>query len=373
MLQKKKKRLAKPIGVFAFMFYRSVSQLAKKLHLSQAEIERLEPIVDRFPMQIPSYYLNLIDPDDPNDPIRKMAVPSFSEADKDGSFDTSGEHLHTVLPGLQHKYAQTALILSTSKCAMYCRHCFRKRLVGSSDDEIAENFAAIIHYIREHTEISNVLISGGDSFLNSNTTILRYLNALTRIDHLDFIRFGTRTPVTYPRRINENPQLLDILREQNQRKQIYIVTQFNHPNEITKLSVKAIKNLRNAGMVVKNQTVLLKGVNDDPETMGTLLKRLTRIGCLPYYIFQCRPVQGVKGGFQVPLYEGLSIVEGAKAMQNGHGKHLHYCMSHPTGKIELIGKAANGEMITKYHEAADPRRYGKIYYRKTEPDQCWYN
>ncbi|MFH1880269.1 MAG: KamA family radical SAM protein, partial [Bacillota bacterium] len=141
------------------MFYRSVSQVAKKLHLSQEEIGRLEPIAEKFPMQIPAYYLNLIDPDDPDDPIRKMAVPSFFEADKDGSFDTSGERHNTVLPGLQHKYPQTALILSTSKCAMYCRHCFRKRLVGSSDDEIAGNFTAIVRYIREHTEITNVLIS----------------------------------------------------------------------------------------------------------------------------------------------------------------------------------------------------------------------
>ncbi len=355
------------------MFYRDVSQLAKKLRLSQEEIDRLAPIAERFPMQIPSYYLNLINPDDPDDPIRKMAVPSAFEADREGSFDTSGEQQNTVLPGLQHKYAQTALILSTSKCAMYCRHCFRKRLVGSSDDEIAENFGAIVAYIREHTEISNVLISGGDSFLISNAAIRRYLEAFAPMEHLDFIRFGTRVPVTFPRRVNENPELLEILRKQNMKKQIYVVTQFNHPNEITRQSVKAVKNLQKSGVILKNQTVLLRGVNDDPQTLGTLLKGLTRIGCLPYYIFQCRPVKGVKGGFQVPLHEGLEIVEAAKAMQNGHGKHLHYCMSHPTGKIELLGKAANGDMITKYHEAKDARKYGRIIHRKTAPDQCWYN
>jgi lysine 2,3-aminomutase len=355
------------------MFYRNVSQLAKKLHLSQEEIQRLTPIIERFPMQIPAYYLSLIDPDDPDDPIRKMAVPSYFEADRDGSFDTSGEQENTVLPGLQHKYAQTALILSTSKCAMYCRHCFRKRLVGNSDDEIAGNFGAVVAYIREHEEISNVLISGGDSFLIANAAIRRYLEAFAPMKHLDFIRFGTRVPVTFPRRVNENPELLEILRIQNQKKQIYVVTQFNHPKEITKQSVKAVRNLLRAGVIVKNQAVLLRGVNDDPETLGTLLKRLTRIGCLPYYIFQCRPVKGVKGGFQVPLHDGMEIVEAAKAMQNGHGKHLHYCLSHPTGKIELLGKAANGDIITRYHEAKDASKYGRIFYRKTAPDQCWYN
>ena len=355
------------------MFYRNISQIAQKLHMTPEETARLEPITQRFPMQIPAYYLNLINPDDPDDPIRKMAVPACAEGEAGGTFDTSGEHSNTVLPGLQHKYAQTALILSTSKCAMYCRHCFRKRLVGTSDREIAENFDAIIAYIQKHTEISNVLISGGDSFLLANERIRRYLEALTKIAHLDFIRFGTRVPVTFPRHVNENPELLRILEEQGKKKQLYVITQFNHPNEITRQSVKAVKQLQSTGAVVKNQTVLLKGVNDDPQTLSTLLKRLTAIGCLPYYIFQCRPVKGVKGGFQVPLHEGLHIVETAKAKQNGHGKHLHYCLSHPTGKIELLGRTEDGDILTKYHEAKDPADYGKILSRKTAPDQCWYN
>ncbi|HRX09285.1 MAG TPA: KamA family radical SAM protein [Candidatus Limiplasma sp.] len=356
------------------MFYRSVSSLAQKLRLTQAQVDMLAPIAEKYPMQIPAYYLSLIDPDDPDDPIRKMAVPANFEQDKDGSFDTSGEHDNTVLPGLQHKYRQTALILSTSKCAMYCRHCFRKRLVGGEDDkEIAANFGAIVRYIQEHAEITNVLLSGGDSLLIANAMVRRWLEALTRIRHLDFIRFGTRVPVTFPRRITENPELVSILKEFSAKKQISIVTQFNHPREITAQSKKAVKLLRGAGAVVKNQTVLLRGVNDDPQTLGTLLRQLTAMGCMPYYIFQCRPVKGVKGGFQVPLHEGYAIVEAAKAMQNGFGKHLRYCLSHPTGKIELLGKTDSGDMITKYHEAKDVSDYGKIVIRKTDADQCWYN
>ncbi len=356
------------------MFYRSLLPLTQKLHLTPEEVAKLEPIVENYPMQIPAYYLNLIDPDDPNDPIRKMAVPSYFEENKAGSEDTSGELDNTVLPGLQHKYRQTVLILSTSKCAMYCRHCFRKRLVGGTqDDEIAENFGAIIQYIKQHTEISNVLISGGDSLLISNTMIRRWLAALTTIQHLDFIRFGTRIPVTFPRRTHENPEMLSIFKEFATKKQIAIVTQFNHPREITKQSKKAIRLLREAGTIVKNQTVLLRGVNDDAQTLATLLRQLTAIGCLPYYVFQCRPVKGVKGGFQVPLREGYQIVEAAKAMQNGFGKHLHYCLSHPTGKIELLGTTESGDMITKYHEAKNEADYGKIIIRKTDPEQCWYD
>ncbi|MBE0601961.1 MAG: hypothetical protein IH607_09250 [Firmicutes bacterium] len=218
-----------------------------------------------------------------------------------------------------------------------------------------------------------MLLSGGDSLLIANAMVRKWLEALTKIGHLDCIRFGTRIPVTFPRRITENPELVEILRELGVRKQIVIVTQFNHPREITKQSIKAVRLLQGAGAIVKNQTVLLRGVNDDPQVLGLLLRKLTAIGCMPYYVFQCRPVKGVKGGFQVPLREGYDIVEAAKAMQNGLGKQLRYCMSHPTGKIELLGKTDAGDMITKYHEARDEADYGKIVIRRTEPEQCWYD
>ena len=217
------------------------------------------------------------------------------------------------------------MILSTNQCAMYCRHCFRKRLVGLSDEEIAKHFEEMAQYIKEHKEISNVLISGGDSLVNSNTKIEYLLKLFTSIDNLDFIRFGTRIPVVMPQRISEDLQLLEILKKYSKKKQIYIVTQFNHPNEVTEESKKAIKMLQKIGIVVKNQTVLLKGVNDDSHVLGSLLKKLTSIGVVPYYIFQCRPVKGVKGQFQVPFERGYEIIEGAKAMQNGQGKCFKYC------------------------------------------------
>ena len=136
------------------------------------------------------------------------------------------------------------MILSTNQCAMYCRHCFRKRLVGLSDEEIAKHFEEMAQYIKEHKEISNVLISGGDSLVNSNTKIEYLLKLFTSIDNLDFIRFGTRIPVVMPQRISEDLQLLEILKKYSKKKQIYIVTQFNHPNEVTEESKKAIKMLQ---------------------------------------------------------------------------------------------------------------------------------
>ena len=223
------------------MWITTAAQLAEKLPMTAEELAAVQAVADRYPMCITPYYLGLIDPNDPDDPIRKMAVPAPIEEEEGGSFDTSGEQSNTRVPGLQHKYLQTAMVLTTNRCAMYCRHCFRKRLVGLTDEEIAANFERVTGYIREHEEITNVLLSGGDSFLNSNETIARYLDALTPIGHLNYIRFGTRTPVTWPERIDE--ALCETLTRYTARKTIFVVTQFNHPREITPESAAAVAAL----------------------------------------------------------------------------------------------------------------------------------
>ena len=346
-------------------------ELRGYLKLSDEETSRLEAILEHFPMTITRYYLSLINWDDPKDPIRRMCIPSIEENDMTGKFDTSGEADNTILPGLQHKYNETVLILSTHRCAMYCRHCFRKRLVGISDDETADNVAEMADYIRQHAEISNALISGGDAFLNSNAVIRRYLEQFSDIEHLDLIRFGTRTPVVLPARIYDDPELLETLQTYSQRKKIYVVTQFNHPAELTGEAKKAVDALLNAGVVLKNQTVLLKGVNDDGRTMVELLKGLTRWGIAPYYIFQCRPVSGVGGHFQVPLTEGYRIVEEAKQFQNGPGKCVRYVMSHVTGKIEILGQLPDGQMLFKYHQAKYDRDRSRIFTQALAPGQTW--
>lgn len=349
----------------------TLEDLKKRINFSPDEEQRMAEILEQYPMSITPYYLSLIDFNDEHDPIRKMCIPSVWETDLDGSFDTSGEAGNTVISGMQHKYKQTAMILSTNCCAMYCRHCFRKRLVGLSEDEIAHQLTDMVAYIQKHTEISNVLISGGDAFLNSNQRIEELLSLLCDIEHLDYIRFGTRTPVVFPKRITEDQQLQDILNHYKQKKQIYVVTQFNHPREITPEAKEAIDILLSLSVPVKNQTVLLKGVNDEPEILGELLKKLTGIGVSPYYIFQCRPVKGVKNQFQVPIKKAYQIIEQAKNMQNGSGKCFRYCMSHVSGKIEILGEDEKGFMIMKYHEAKKDRDTGRIFSVDLKEDQAW--
>ncbi len=272
--------------------FTEAAQISDYLKLSREEERQMQKIVEVYPMAVTSYYLSLVDPEDTEDPIRKMCIPTLRESDWEGEFDTSGEASNTVEVGLQHKYRETALILSTNHCAMYCRHCFRKRLVGMSDEEISKNFDAAVSYIAAHKEVSNVLITGGDSMMLSDDMIEKYLQAFTQMEHLDLIRFGTRIPVVFPDRILKDERLQEILRTYAKKKQIYTATQFNHPQGTDGKARRLLRLLTEMGIVIKNQAVLLKGVNDSPRVLGQLLKDLTASGVVPYYVFQCRPVPG---------------------------------------------------------------------------------
>ena len=353
--------------------FRSMDELGPVLGIPEDELKRLREIGERYPVCVPEYYLNLIDRNDRHDPIRKMCIPDLIEFSEGGSMDTSGEGENTVMQGMQHKYRQTVLILSTNQCAMYCRHCFRKRLVGLSSEEIAKRIPEMAEYVRSHPEINNILISGGDSFLCSNEVIRHYLETFSMIPNLEFIRFGTRTPVTFPERITgDDGELLSILREALKRIAIMVVTQFNHPRELTDESRKAVRSLIEAGCTVRNQTVLLKGVNDDPETLSSLMNGLVSISVSPYYLFQCRPVEGVKNQFQVPIRRGAAIVDEAKRRMSGPGKAFRYAMSHPTGKIEILGEY-DERMLFRYHQAKDERDNARIFTRPLSDTECWFS
>jgi KamA family protein len=355
-------------------FKRNVSTLEglkQYMKLTPNEEKQLQKVIERHPMSITHHYMSLIDKNDPNGPIRRMAVPSLGELNLSGSYDTSGEAESTKIPGLQHKYSQTALILATNRCASYCRYCFRKRLVGLPSDEILHRFSDAVKYIEKHKEINNVLISGGDPFILPTKVIRKFLEMLSPISHLSFIRFGSRIPVIFPDGISKNKELLTLLEKYSlKNRRIYVVTQFNHPREITSKSIKAVDNLIRSNVIVNNQTVLLKGVNATPDILAELQNKLTGIGINPYYVFQCRPVKRVKHHFQVPLYRGYEIVENAKKKLNGHSKRFKYVMSHRTGKIEIIGIMGN-DIYFKYHQAKDPKNIGKFFKKKLNKTAGW--
>lgn len=349
----------------------SIEQLSEYVDISHKEKKKLKRITARHPMQVTSYYLSLIDWSNTDDPIRKMAIPSLDELNLEGSYDTSGEAENTKLQGLQHKYSKTALILATNRCATYCRYCFRKRFVGRRESsEIISDFKDSVQYVKHHNEINNVLISGGDPLVLPNEIIEAFLSALSDVPHLEFIRFGSRAPVTFPSRFRDN-ELLEIMEEYSSpKRRLFVVTQFNHPKEITKQSIEAVDNLIRSGVGINNQTVLLKGVNDNPETLADLQNRLVGIGINPYYVFQCRPVTRVKKQFQVPICEGVKIIEKAKERCNGLSKRFRYIMSHRTGKIEIIGIVDN-QIYFKYHQAKNKEDNSRIFKRKIDAKAGW--
>ncbi len=350
---------------------RDVDQLSERLNFSPDDAKRIKEISERYPICVPPYYLSLIRPGDPDDPIRRICIPGMQELSGTGMEDTSGEGDNTVIRGMQHKYRQTVLILTTNQCSMYCRFCFRKRMVGYSGNEIAEYIPKMAEYVEQHTEINNVLLSGGDALVNSNENIRMYLETFSKIPSLDFIRIGTRTPVVLPMRIYEDEELLEILKEYNRKKQILIVTHFNHPNEITPEAKRAVDALIACGLVIRNQTVLLRGVNDDPMTLSTLLNRLVSNGVIPYYVFQCRPARGALDEFQIPLLRGAKILDEARKYMNGQAKSIHYCMSHVTGKIEILGCLEENRMLFKFHQAKYEKDNSRIFIEELAEDQCW--
>ena len=213
-----------------FSIYQNGDDIKDILQLNTEEISEINSVCRKYPMQINDYYISLIDGNNPNDPIRKMSIPSKWELKSNGTIDTSGEIDNTIFPGVQHKYKQTLLILSTNECYMYCRHCFRKRLVGISNAEIILQLNNVTDYLDKHPSINNILITGGDAFHNSNDIIKQYLELFTKFKQIDFIRFGTRTPVVFPNRIIKDENLLNILTKYNKKKQmsLFLNELFSH-------------------------------------------------------------------------------------------------------------------------------------------------
>jgi len=342
----------------------------ESLPLSSAEREAAARVTARYPFRANEYYLSLIDWDDPDDPVRRIIVPHEDESHDWGNLDPSGESDHTVMPGLQHKYPDTAILLANDVCGGLCRFCFRKRIFMDGSDQARVNVPAALRYIADSHEITNVLVSGGDPLLLSTAALEEIVRGLAGIGHVEFIRIGSRMPVFDPQRIIHDPGLPDMLaRYSTPHRKIYIQTHFNHPNEITDLSRKAVHLLQRAGVILTNQTPLLRGVNDDPATLAALFNGLARMGVQPYYLFVCRPTMGNRH-FTVPVEEGYEILQEALRHCSGPAKRARFCMSHATGKIEVLG-VEEDRVLFRRHRAPDPMDAGRIFSCPRNPDAVW--
>ncbi len=350
---------------------RYITDIDKLTNIPAQEREKLKQITEKFVFRVNDYYLNLINWDDPDDPIRKLVIPNTDELMEYGRWDASDEDTNYVVPGCQHKYESTALLIVSEVCGAYCRYCFRKRLFRNDVTEAVTDVEPGLQYIAGHPEINNVLLTGGDSLILGTPKLKAILQRLREIDHVKIIRLGSKLPVFNPMRIYEDDELLETIRTHSTpEKRIYVMAHINHPREITPEAVRGFEALHRAGAIVVNQTPVLRGINDDPQVLAELLDRLSWAGVTPYYFFVNRPVAGNRA-FVLPLKDVYDIVEKAKARTSGLGKRVRLSMSHTSGKIEILA-IENGKAYLKYHQSRDDE-YGKFMVLDCPPDAAWFD
>ncbi|EZH66956.1 radical SAM protein [Bacillaceae bacterium JMAK1] len=348
-----------------------ITNIDKIPEIPEKEKEKLRKITDKFVFRVNDYYLGLIDWEDPNDPIKNLVIPNEQELSEYGRWDASDEDTNYVVTGCQHKYETTALLICSEVCGAYCRYCFRKRLFRNDVKEAMSDVDPGIEYIRNHPEINNVLLTGGDPMILATKKLRYIIEELRSIPHVKIIRIGSKLPVFNPMRIYEDQELLDLFKEYSTPdNRIYVMAHVNHPREITAEAKKAFEALHDSGVIVVNQTPVLKGINDNPEDLGELLNRLSWAGVTPYYFFINRPVAG-NNDFVLTLKEAYEAVEKAKAITSGLGKRIRLSMSHTSGKIEILA-IEDGKAYLKYHQSRDGN-YGKFMVLDCPDDAAWFD
>ena len=307
--------------------------LKELINLTPREIEEIDRTGTRYRWAVSPYYLSLINPADPTDPIRRQAVPSILEyKDTYGKIDPMDEEYTSPAASINRRYPDRLIINVTNQCAMYCRHCQRRRNIGEKDLAAPrEQIEEALRYIRKNKEIRDVLLTGGDGFMLSNKNIAWLLEQLADIPHVEIKRFGTRTPVTLPYRIDD--ELCQIL---SRHLPVYVNTHFNHPLEVTPAARNACLKLARSGVALGNQAVLLKGINNDAFTMRKLNQELLRIMVRPYYLFHAKQVKGTSH-FYTRVEEGLEIMEQLRGFTSGMAIPTYILNApHGYGKTPLL-------------------------------------
>lgn len=291
-----------------------VNELKKYIKLLPDEEAVFKDDNFSFRMAVTPYYLSIIDENNPNDPVRLQAIPRIQEATISVSdmCDPLHEDTDSPTPGLTHRYPDRTLLLLTDQCSMYCRHCTRRRTAGEHDSAMPmEQIDKAIEYIRNTPEVRDVILSGGDPLTLSDEKLDEIIGKIYAIDHVEIIRIGTRTPVVLPQRITDN--LIKILKKY---PPIWLNTHFNHPNEMTKEAMESLAKLADNGIVLGNQSVLLKGINDHVDVMKNLVHTLVKNRVRPYYIYQCDLSNGISH-FRTPVSKGIEIMESLRGHTSG--------------------------------------------------------
>ena len=349
----------------------SVEKIKQVVNLTPEEEADIEKVMHGFRVGITPYYASLMDPDDPSCPVRMQAVPTLAETHRGEAdmLDPLHEDEDSPAPGLTHRYPDRVLFLITDQCSMYCRHCTRRRLAGETDGARSmEDIDACIDYVRRTPVVRDVLLSGGDA-LCVETEVLEYIiSELRKIPHVEIVRIGSRTPVVMPQRITD--ELVNMLKKYHP---IWLNTHFNHPKEWTPEAAEACRKLADAGIPLGNQSVLLRGVNDDVHVMRNLVHLCCKNRVRPYYIYQCDLSLGIEH-FRTPVSKGIELIEGLRGHTSGYAV--------PTFVVDAPGGGGKTPVMPQYVISQTPdkvilRNYEGVITTYTEPTmlpklQCSY-
>jgi len=351
----------------------SVEDFEKVLHLTDSERTALSS-PGLFRVDITPYFISRIDPDDPDDPIRKQVIPTAGEiVDFTGMMEDSlAEDRHSPVPGLVHRYPDRVLMLVTTQCASYCRYCTRSRIVGDPSQTFSRaDFEAQIDYLKHTPQVRDVLLSGGDPLTLAPRLLEELLSRLREIEHIEIIRIGSRVPVFMPMRITD--ELTDMLQKYHP---LWMNIHVNHPNEISTELAAAADKLSRAGIPLGNQSVLLAGVNDCVHIQRDLVQKLVRIRVRPYYLYQCDLVEGA-GHFRTPVAKGIEIIEGLRGHTSGYAIPT-YVVDAPGGggKIPLMPNyqisASDHKVILRNYEGYITTYEEPQNYKAHDPATCKY-
>lgn len=330
----------------------TLEQLKQFVNLTDEEENGVKESLKTLRMSITPYYLSLIDPENPNCPIRKQSIPSIKELHKSDADleDPLHEDTDSPVPGLTHRYPDRVLFLITDMCAMYCRHCTRRRFAGQNDCATPnERIEMAIEYIAKTPQVRDVVLSGGDALLVSDEKLEYIISKLRDIPHVEIIRIGSRTPVVLPQRIT--PELVAMLSKYHP---VWLNTHFNHPDEITSEATEACARMANAGIPLGNQSVLLRGINDCTEIMKDLVHKLVLNRVRPYYIYICDLSMGIEH-FRTPVSKGIEIIENLRGHTSGYAV--------PTFVVDAPGGGGKIPVMPNYLISQAP---GKVVLRNFE-------
>jgi lysine 2,3-aminomutase len=326
-------------------------QLKEILELTPEEIEGIKHSKGRLALAVTPYFASLMDPTNSNCPLRRQAIPRIEELhlSKNDMVDPCGEDKDSPVPGLVHRYPDRVLLLVTDQCAVYCRYCTRRRLVGSSERSITQgNFEEVLKYLKTHRKVRDVLLSGGDPLLLENERLEEILSRLRALSHIELLRIGTRAPVTLPQRVTVG--LVRMLRKYHP---LMISIHFTHPKEITESVRRACGELADSGIPLGSQTVLLKGINDKPYVMKKLVHELLKIRVRPYYIYQCDLATGTEH-FRTSVATGIQIMEKLRGHTTGYAVPTYVIDAPggggkiPVGPVYLVSKGKSKMVLRNY-------------------------